>query len=98
MYSMVLSTQYKGPAGCGCTLVAVHGLLSTLYFLARLGRRLGSGRSGEGEKRRSGDSGRTCSDAAGGPAAVGAAPQAVPVRAALIASTPAVLIVRHIIC
>lgn len=39
------------------------------------------------------DNGRSCSDATGWPAAVGAAPQAVPIRAALVASASAVLVV-----
>ena len=39
--------------------------------------------------------GRMCSDATGRPAAVGAASQAVPVRAALGASAAAILIVGH---
>lgn len=38
---------------------------------------------------------RLCSDATGRPAAVGAASQAVPVCAALVASAAAVLVVRH---
>lgn len=68
-----------------------HCLITTLHILARLGG-WALGAPGIQCHR---DNERLCSDTTGWPAAVGAASQAVPIRAALCASTTTVLVVGH---
>lgn len=87
--------QYVSPH-CDSDLLAVDVLWWTLpdnysAFLARLGGRA----LGAPGIQCHHDNGRSCSDATGWPAAVGAASQAVPIRAALGASATAVLVVGH---